>query len=146
MRISIYLKEEDRTWLKELHKYAKENKWSVSLAIRELLSRYFEVNPVSNPVRSIEDLSDIRLANTPEEVTAIENKIDPDTYFAQVESKLVKAGTGDIDRQMAECIKEKTNSKGEISCYFFDNAKEYHPFCKQYCWTRKDIWKNRVRL
>ena len=143
--LTIYISKNDDGWLRELRKYAKDNHWSISLAVRELLSKYFEVKPEPIPVESTADISTKGKFIFGEKSKEPE-KVDPDTYFAQIESKLAKAETSDIDKQMAECIKEKTNSKGEVSCYFFDNAMEHFSFCKQYCWTNKKIWGKRVRL
>ena len=143
--LTIYISKDDGGWLGELRKYAKSNHWSISLTIREILKDFIQCNsPGIKPIKGYQKI------NIPDESVVepeIETeKIDPDTYFAQIESKLVKTETNDIDKQMAECIKEKTNSNGEVSCYFFDNAREYFSFCKQYCWTNKKIWGKRVRL
>lgn len=143
--LTIYINKNDDGWIRELHKYAKDNHWSVSLAIRELLSKYFEVHTTYKVNTKSKKLSD-KISERTITITEEPKKLDPDTYFAQIESKLVEAKTGDINKQMAECVKEMTNSNGEVNCYFFNNAREKHSFCKQYCWTNKKIWGKRVRL
>ena len=145
-KIIVYInKTKDGGWLKKLDEYAKCNDWSISKAVRKLLTAFLDTNiptekPYSKPAITHNDIPGVTL----KEDKTIE-KLDPDTYFTQIESKLTEAKTSDIDSQMAQCIKEKTNSGGEISCYFFDNAREHHSFCKQHCWTREDIWHKRVR-
>ena len=41
-KISIYVNAGDKGWIKELKKYAKDKRWSVSLTIREIISGYFK--------------------------------------------------------------------------------------------------------
>jgi hypothetical protein len=67
-------------------------------------------------------------------------KIDPDTFFAQMEAKAAP-----IDSNVANCDR-RTIVDGKSSCYFFDNGKSYYPFCIKDCWTNKNLWKERVRL
>ena len=138
-RLSLYYSKDDEAWLKELRKYAASNKWSVSLAVRELMRAYFVSTPVSKP---IEKSGEVVVEVVQEEP----KKLDPDTYFAQVESKLAKSETGDIDKQVEDCVTGRLDKDGKCSCYFFDNAREHHSFCKQHCWTDKTIWGKRVRL
>jgi len=144
-KLTIYISRNDESWLKELRKYAKDNHWSISLAIRELLSKYFEVHTtyrVNTKSKKLSDKISERTITITKEPT---EKVDIAQFEAQVESKLIESKTGDINKQMAECIKEMTNDKGEINCYFFNNAREKHSFCKQYCWTNEKIWGKRVR-
>ena len=135
MKLTVYINKSDEPWLAELRKYARANKWSVSLAVRELMKAYFVSTPVSRPIEK-----------SVEVVQEEPKKLDPDTYFAQVESKLAKSETGDIDKQVEDCVAGRLDKDGNCSCYFFDNAREHHSFCKQYCWTDKTIWGKRVRL
>ena len=137
--LTIYINKNDEGWLRELHKYADSNHWSISLAIRELLKAILDDSIPKASKGEIEPKFKNIVADEPKT-----DKIDIAQFEAQIESKLVKETT-DIDKQMAECIKEKTNSSGEVSCYFFDNAREHFSFCKQYCWTNKKIWGKRVR-
>ena len=144
-KLTIYYSKNDEAWLAELHKYAADNHWSISLAIRELLSKYFETGPTL-PTQNVAIGNETVKVKNQDTISATD-KIDPDTFFAQVESKLAKhnqAGS-DVAKQVEKCIAERTNSKGELNCYFFNQAREYHPFCKRYCWTRADVWGSRVR-
>ena len=141
-KIIIYInKTRDGGWLKKLDEYAKCNDWSISKAVRKLLAAFLNTNiPTEKPTYISPDEKEIKRIND----TITTEKIDPDTYFAQVESKLVKAETGDIDRQVEECVKSRLDKDGKVSCYFRDNGREYHTFCKQYCWPRVDVWGDRA--
>ena len=139
MKLTVYVSKEDSYWLKELEKYAESNKWSVSLAVRELMKAYFE-----KPTKIIEDLSDIRLA-TKEEVVEIrkekEDKLDPATFFAEMEAKALTKGNVDVDN----CDRRTIDKDGNPDCYFFNQWRMYYPFCKQ-CWASERIWGKRARI
>lgn len=169
MSMIVYLNQDDSKWLAKLNEYARFNQWSLSKAVRQVLKAFVEVNmgdkvettkqadgyiliddevPIvrSKAIRARIDLAVEEAKRDGVIFDPEPEKIDADTYFAQIESQLKKPETSDIDREMAECVKEKTNANGEVSCYFFDNARDHHSFCKQYCWTSETIWGKRVRL
>lgn len=147
-KITIYFNKDDDYWLTELRKYAKKNRWSVSSAIREILSKYFDII-TTNGTDEIQYFDgNSNQVEAPEPIFVSEHKgmvliespkIDLATFEAQNMAKL------NTNQNLEACIKEHTNN-GEISCYMFDNAREYHPFCKKDCWTNKILWKERVRL
>jgi len=163
MPLIIYTSKED-TWLEKVKEYASFNGWSLSKAIRQILKVFVEVNmqdrakttavieiDQSTKNNSVTDLFDTNLKKVTQERLEDFNKageaftepelpkIDLATFEAQIMSK-VNTPIG-----LEACIKDKTNDKGEISCYFFDNAREHQPYCKQYCWVRTDIWHERAR-
>ena len=150
IRTSLYIKDEDRDWYKALKQYAKSNKWSVSLAVRELLKAYFEVKSESISVESTANMptkGKFAFGDKSNKPKKDPKKVDPDTFFAQVESQVMnKEENKDIDKQIEDCVKSRLDKNGNCSCYFFDNAREHFSFCKQHCWTNKKIWGKRVRL
>ena len=151
MRISIYYKpDEHAVTIAELVRYAQERKWSISRAIMDILDDKLMSLPngiiakekalILDKKKYEDSRNDVKnwVNNSPKNPIA-DNKIDPEAFFAQMEAKALKS------TDMEQCIKEKTNANGEISCYFFDNAREHYSFCKQFCWARSDLWRNRVR-
>jgi len=131
MPLIIYTTKDD-TYLDKIKEYAKFNDWSISKAVRQILKAFVKVNFEDLPSNFVGALPDIKIETEPE-------KIDLATFEAQTMAKL------NTNQDMEACIKDKTNDNGEVSCYFFDNAREYHPYCKEKCWTREDIWGKRVR-
>jgi len=149
-RLTIYYNENDLSWIAELENYARENKWSKSLAIRELLKEYFK--PTTNKQHTPENAPKTshnapRTQETTEasETHAPKGKISADEFFADIESKAKLPSQPASDSQVTELVNKCDRRTGN-GCYFFDNAREYYPYCKQYCWTREDIWGKRVRL
>ena len=67
-------------------------------------------------------------------------KLDPEEYFAKIEAKIIPKADTDV----SNCDR-RTIVDGISSCYFFDNFKEYYPFCVKDCWGNIDIWKDKAR-
>ncbi len=135
--LNFYVNKNDEGWIRELRKYAKSNHWSISLAIRELLSKYFEVNPVP--------IVPIKLTNNMKnQVTIIENKTDNKIDIAQLDVEMEQKVLGNTN--IKQCQDSMRDKDGNVSCYFFDQGRSHYPFCVEFCWTNKNIWKERVRL
>ncbi len=152
MRMSIYINDYDYQIIKSLKQYAKKQKWSVSRAIIEIISdrlvltdSIYKTEQVINEEK-FEARKEIAERWVKETYPEESKKLDPDAFFAQIEARVMPKETNDdIDKQVADCVKEHTNNNGEVSCYHFDNARDYRPFCKQFCWTSELYWGKRVR-
>jgi hypothetical protein len=141
MPLIIYTNKED-TYLEKVKEYADFNGWSLSKAVRQILKAFVQVNMGENIVETHDEFwgkSEVEVVN--EIITKLaEPKLDPEDFYALQEAKV------NVNQNMEDCIKDKTNAKGEVSCYFFDNGREHHPYCKSECWTQKRLWGKRVRL
>ncbi|MCE5328725.1 hypothetical protein LLG07_00065 [bacterium] len=165
MTLIIYINKDD-TWLEKIKEYAKLNNWSLSKAVRQILKAFVKVNMSdSNKTtttigldqrgadNSITDLFAANLKKVTEKRLedfnkAVEVFTEPEpekTDIADFEANIMGKVNQEKSKDVEACIKEHTNDKGEISCYFFDNAREYHPYCKKDCWTQEHIWGKRVR-
>jgi len=125
MRFTIYYNKNDN-WIEPLHKLAKKNKWTIGFTIRDILNNFFNATLI--------------VVGKPKRQKKIK-KIDPATFEAEMMSKLMP----DITKINVDNCDRRAIVDGNPSCYFFDNYKEYYPFCVKDCWGNKDIWKDKVK-
>ena len=154
-KISIYINEDDKGWIKELKKYAKDKRWSMSLTIREIISSYFknsnnqviEANKKTREhILQYNSEAKIKLEDEKENKILDNNKIDIATFEAQMENKIKpKNDATNIVEAVDNCNRRIKNRDGTHSCWFFDQGRSYYSYCIQHCWTREDLWGARVR-
>ncbi len=148
-KLTIYTNKDDKVWLEELKKYAKENKWSVSQAVRDILSEYFLVKEFKEYKEPPEDF-------VPEYKPALESllkskevhaeKMDTAEWENKMSSKVKPEARGDTyEEKIKNCDQLRTLKDGTHDCYKFNNGVQHQPFCKQYCWPRVDLWKDKAR-
>lgn len=135
MRFTIYYNKNDK-FIEPLHRLAKKNKWTIGFTIRDILNEKFNN---TEPVKEIQ-LGVFPFKDKPKRQKKIK-KIDQAEFEAEMMSKLIPDNT---NINVSNCDR-RTIVDGVSSCYFFDNYKEYYPFCVKDCWGNKDIWKDKAR-